>query len=362
MNAKLKALRERMARTGTDLVALGPGAHMRWLAGFVPHADERPCLMLVASKREAILMPALNAEGSRAQTDVDFFEWDDAAGPVVALRSALHAIGAIDCRSVALDETMRADFALLLLDQLPECTHKFCDLTVGHLRERKSEPEKVILRKNAEIADRALEAGIAAIAPGRSESDIASVINEAFRSQSAEPVFNIVGTGANGAHPHHQTGNTVISEGDGIVIDIGATTGGYVSDITRVAIVGNAPEAFDHVHANVESAFCAALEAARPGRRASEVDKAARGVIADAGFGEYFVHRTGHGLGIEVHEPPYIHDKSDTILEPGMVFSIEPGIYLQGQFGIRLEDIVILNDDGPEILSGLSRAARFINI
>jgi len=145
------------------------------------------------------------------------------------------------------------------------------------------------------------------------------------------------------------------------VMDIGGTKGGFPSDITRMAVVGRAPEGYGQIHTIVERAVQAALKAAKPGVMAKEVDAAARKVITDAGYGEYFVHRTGHGMGIGGHEPPYITASSETVLAEGMVFSIEPGIYIPGRFGIRLEDIVILRDDGPEILSSLPRDVQVIS-
>ena len=144
-------------------------------------------------------------------------------------------------------------------------------------------------------------------------------------------------------------------------MDIGGAMGGYSSDITRMAVMGTAPDGYQEVHEIVERAVQAAMHAAKPGVRAHVVDDAARGVIIAAGYGEYFMHRTGHGMGIEVHETPYVTASSQTILDEGMVFSIEPGIYLPGRFGIRLEDIVILRKDGPEILSDLPRDLKVIH-
>jgi Xaa-Pro aminopeptidase len=143
-------------------------------------------------------------------------------------------------------------------------------------------------------------------------------------------------------------------------MDIGGTMDGYFSDITRMAVLGYPPEGYDDIHQIVESAVEAAMQAARPGVRACEVDAAARGVITDAGFGKNFVHRTGHGLGNEVHEQPYLTSTSETVLEEGMVFSIEPGIYIPGRFGIRLEEIVILRAGGPEIFSELPRTVNIL--
>lgn len=352
---RLAALRERMHETGTGLVALGPGSHMQWLLGFHPHPDERPCLLLVGPEKETFLMPVLNAEGSREMTDVEFHTWSDAEGPEGALTMALKAVGATSVEKVVLDETMRADFALLLLENVPGAGHGFTADTVGALRMRKDEGEYRALKMNAEIADRAMQKAFSAIRPSMTETELAAVVKEHFSSEGATPAFWIVGGGPNGAFPHHQTGERKLEEGDAIVIDIGGRKGGYPSDITRMAVVGRPPEGYGQIHTIVEKAVQAALKAAHPGVKAKEVDAAARNVIADAGYGDYFVHRTGHGMGIDGHEPPYITATCETVLEEGMVFSVEPGIYLPGRFGIRLEEIVILRADGPEILSSLPR-------
>jgi Xaa-Pro aminopeptidase len=352
---RLAALRAKMRETGADLVAIAPGSHMEWLLGFHPHPDERPCLLLIAPEKDAFLMPVLNAEGSRVATDIEFHTWADEEGPRAALAAALTSIGAAEAKSVVLDETMRADFALLLLDALPGAKHAFTEKTVGALRMRKDAREFALLKANALIADRAMQAAFSAIKPGLTENEVAAALRAHFASEGAAPAFWIVGSGGNGAFPHHHASERKLVEGDAVVIDIGGRKDGFPSDITRMAVVGEPPEGYGQIHTIVERAVEAALKAARPGVKAGEVDAAARGVIADAGYGEYFVHRTGHGLGIDGHEPPYITATSETILEEGMVFSIEPGIYIPGRFGIRLEEIVILREDGPEILSELPR-------
>ena len=354
-NDRFARLREKMRETGADLVAIGPGSHMDWLVGFHPHPDERPCLLLVGPEAECFLMPGLNAEGSRESTDIAFHNWNDDEGPSRALGEALAAIHASDAKTVVLDETMRADFALLLLDALPGAQHRFTDDTVGALRMRKDEAEIAKLKMNAGIADRAMQKAFAAIRPGLSEIEIANVVKEHFASEGATPAFWIVGGADNGAFPHHHAGERKLEEGDAVVIDIGGRKAGFPSDITRMVAVGRPPEGYGQIHTIVERAVQAALKVARPGVEAREVDAAARKVIDDAGYGEYFVHRTGHGIGIDGHEPPYVTATSETILEEGMVFSIEPGIYIPGRFGLRLEDIVILRADGPEILSSLPR-------
>lgn len=352
---RIQRLRERMALTGTDLVVLGPSSHMKWLADLHPHGDERPVMLMVSQTYAGFLMPALNVDSSRQHTDLPFHPWADAEGPDAALASLIQAAGVAENPVIALDETMRADFALRVLGAFPTATHKFTDDTTGVLRARKDQDEYEKLKANALINDGAMRAAYAALRPGVSELEIADVVRDYYKAHGATPEFTSVCFGANGAFPHHHTGETVLGENDAVLIDIGGRSQGYPSDMTRVAVVGAAPEGFDEVHAVLERAVTAAIAAARPGVAAMEVDKAARDVIAAAGYGEFFLHRTGHGLGIDVHEKPYITGTSSVILEEGNVFSIEPGIYLAGRFGIRLEEIVILRNGQAEVFSGLSR-------
>lgn len=349
-----------MTGHGLDLVALGPGAYMDWLLGFHPHPDERPCLLLIGAERETFVMPALNAEDSRQRTDVPLYTWSDEEGPTGALKAALEAVTSGAITAVAVDEAMRADFAMLLLDACPGAQRTYVGDTVGALRMRKDEAEYAELKMNAELADRAMETAFAALEVGMAEEDVADAVRASFVADGAKPLFLIVGTGANGAFPHHQTGPTVLKAGDAVVIDLGASKGIYSSDITRMAVLGELPQGYQRVHDTVERAVQAALEAAQPGTAAKEVDNAARTVITEAGYGDYFVHRTGHGLGVDIHEPPYLTSSAETVLEEGMVFSVEPGIYLPGRFGVRLEEIVILRAEGPEVLSSLERKAVMI--
>ena len=198
---------------------------------------------------------------------------------------------------------------------------------------------------------------VAALRPGISEREVATIIRDFYKANGATTEFCSVCFGPNGAFPHHHTGDTRLKHGDAVLIDTGARIHGYPSDMTRVGFLGSAPEGFGQIHSILDRAVQAAIKAAKPGARASEVDKAARDVISAAGYGANFLHRTGHGLGIDIHEPPYITATADTVLEDGMVFSIEPGIYLQGQYGLRLEDIVIIRNGQAEILSDMPRTA-----
>ena len=360
--SRIELLRQKMLDEAVDLVVLGPGAHLGWLLGVRPHADERPLLFCVTQTGEGFLMPALEADSARQQTDLAFYEWPDADGPSAAFEKLLEAIGAGSARSVALDETMRADFAALVQDRLMNAARQFSTSTIGALRMRKDDAEYRALKRNALTADRAMQDAWGAMKVGMREEAVGEIIKESFEGQGVKPMFGIVGAGRNGAFPHHHTGATQLKRGDAVVMDLGGGMDGYSSDITRMAVMGEAPEGYTEVHDIVNRAVVAALAAARPGVRAQDVDKAARDVISEAGYGEYFVHRTGHGLGTEVHEPPYITASSETVLDAGMVFSIEPGIYLPDRFGVRLEEIVILRADGPEILSELPRDLVVIDV
>jgi Xaa-Pro aminopeptidase len=191
---------------------------------------------------------------------------------------------------------------------------------------------------------------------GRRELDVAADLAESLRAHGHETVeFTIVGSGPNGASPHHEAGEREIRPGDAVVLDFGGRMAGYCSDITRTVVVGEPEPELVRVHGIVRAAQQAGVEAVAPGVPCEAVDAAARAVIEEAGFGEAFMHRTGHGIGLDVHEPPYIVAGNRTPLEPGMTFSVEPGIYLAGRFGVRIEDIVAVTRDGVERLNEAPR-------
>jgi len=355
---RLQALRASMRAEGVDVVVLGPSSHMVWLSGLSPHGDERPVLLVVTEGFAGFLMPALNADSSRALTDLPFYPWTDADGPDAALAALLKDAGVpATGAKIVLDETMRADFALLVLGMLPGAAHQFTGTTIGALRRRKDEDEYRILKANALTNDGAMRAGFSALRPGVTEREVEAAIAAYFEAHSNEVAFASVCFGPHGAFPHHYSSDRALKADDMVLIDIGGRKDGYPSDMTRVATIGTPDPEFDKVHAVLERAVTAAIAAVKPGVPARLVDKAARDVVAGAGYGEFFLHRTGHGLGIDIHEPPYITATSELPLEEGNVFSIEPGIYLAGRFGIRLEEIVIIRGGRAEVLSEMPRAA-----
>ncbi|OIQ27013.1 MAG: peptidase M24 [Alphaproteobacteria bacterium MedPE-SWcel] len=354
--ARLSALRRRMAETGTDLVALGPSSHMAWLTGVHPHGDERPVMVLVSQGYVGFLMPALNAAAARADTDLPFHSWRDDEGPEAALAALLQASAATGAGlSVVLDETMRTDFSLRLLDALDAPRRRFTNDTVGLLRAAKDETEFQAIKAAHLVNDRAVKTAFAALRLGMTEQDLVEVIKETYKAEGAALEFCSICFGASAGFPHHYPGATRLDHNMAVLIDTGCRLDGYPSDMTRCGFFGNPDDRYREVFGVVEQAVQAALSAAKPGARACDVDRAARDVIAAAGYGAQFLHRTGHGLGLDIHEPPYISANSDVVLAEGNVFSIEPGIYLEGQFGVRLEEIVILRAEGAEVFSGMAR-------
>jgi Xaa-Pro aminopeptidase len=361
---RLGALRRRMDEAKLDLVALAPSDNLRYVVGFSPFADERACMLLVSSQSALMLMPSLNAEQAAAKApELELVTWDDDAGPVDALRDTLERVSGAAPRRAGVDPEMRAEHLMLLQEAIPEATFTTAAVAVRPLREAKSEEELSLLSDAARAADDAMRAACSACRVGASELDVSEAAAAAFRANGCEEVlFTIVAGGPNGAYPHHHTGRRALGGGDAVVIDIGARLNGYASDITRMAVVGAPSERYLEVHRVVERAVQAGLGATRAGATCHEVDAAARGAIEDAGFGEYFVHRTGHGLGLSVHEPPWIMRGEDVELRVGMVHSIEPGIYLPGEFGVRLEEIVHVTADGCERFSRLSREPHVVDV
>jgi len=353
----LNRVRDGMAAARIDLLALPPGDDLRYVTGFSPLADERACYLFVASDRALFVVPELNAVQAERYIHVPFLTYTDAAGPSPALASARDALGSR--RRIAPGDTMRADILLLLQRFWPDAEYVPASEVLAPLRMRKSPDEIALLERAAQTADRAVEAAWQALAAGQTESTVARAGEEGFRqAEAAEVTFTIVASGANSAYPHHHTGARMLQSGEPVLFDFGSRVDGYCSDITRMAYLGTPPPRYREVHAVVDEAVRAALAAIHPGAPIGEVDTAAREVIERAGYEEFFTHRTGHGIGLSGHEPPAITATNAQLLESGMTFSVEPGIYLPGEFGVRLEEIVVVTDRGARVLSSLSRDLR----
>ncbi len=345
-----------MAELGVDLLAVAPGPDTRYLIGATPHPDERFSLLLVTAEGLASAVPALNETGLRNDVGdlaITLVPWQDADGPARALDAALDGLGVHGGRRrVAAGSDIRLDHALALADALARAgvdgwppAHLSRDV-VAPVRARKDAEEMERLARSAAIADRAMAKGFAAVAEGRRESDVAQAVAAAFAAEGAEARFMLVAAGPGSAEPHHPAGARRIGRGEAVFLDIGCDFEAYQSDLTRMAHVGPPDRRYTEVHDAVRRACDAGLAAVRAGARAEDVDRGARRVIEEAGYGPYFVHRTGHGIGLEGHEPPSMQAGDATPLEPGMAFSIEPGIYIPGAFGCRIEDVVVVEADG----------------
>lgn len=346
-----------MRAAGVDVLAVSPGDDLRYLIGYTPHRDERACLLLLAGAQAAFLVPELNATQAREHVQLPIFTYADSAGPEAAARDALGSFASP--RTVAVADDMRADELLLLQRLWPDARYRPGSEVTAPLRMQKSAEEIAELRRAARVADAGVVEAFRALRPGITERDLAEISTRAMREAGARgAAFDpIVGTGPNSAYPHHATSDRAVRAGEPVLMDTGGRVGGYVSDITRMAFLGQPPARYREVHAVVEEAVRAAIAAARPGAPLRDVDRAAREVITRAGYGQYFTHRTGHGIGLSEHEPPSVHGDNPVPIEEGMAFTIEPGIYLPGEFGVRLEEAVVITAAGSERLSELPRDA-----
>jgi len=334
-------LRER----GFGALLVSPSADLFYLSGYQMFPSERlTCLVLDADGTATMVCPALEApRATLAAPDVARFTWQETDDPFAVVAGLVRTAGAI-----AVADQMWASFLLKLQTALPDRSFTPSSEITRDLRIRKDAAELEALRLVSESADRAYGRVLERPFAGRSEREIGADLADLLRSEGHDEVgFTIVASGPNGASPHHEIGDRRIAEGDAVVLDFGGAMRGYRSDITRTVRVGRtaSPEQ-QKVHDTVRRAQEAGYAAARKDASAEAVDAAARRVIDDAGYGEFFIHRTGHGIGLDGHEHPYLVRGNRERLEPGMAFSIEPGIYLPGRFGVRIEDIAVIDADG----------------
>ncbi len=357
---------DRAARQAADAGLAGllvaPGPDLVWLTGYAPPAvTERLTLLVLAAGREPVLVvPTLEAPDAEKATGAPALalrDWTDGKDPY-ALTAAL-----LDDRGrFGVSDNAWALHLLGLQQALPGTSFVSLTDALPMLRAVKDAAELERLAAAGAAADAAFEEIRNVRFSGRPESEVAADLAALLRRFGHSQVdFTIVASGPNGANPHHEAGDRRIGRGDMVVLDFGGLKDGYGSDTSRTVHVGEPTEEERRVHDLVREAQEAGFRAVRPGAACQDVDRAARAVIADAGYGEYFVHRTGHGIGVTTHEPPYMIEGEERPLVPGMCFSVEPGVYLPGRFGVRIEDIVTVTEDGGRRLNDTERGMVIVD-
>jgi Xaa-Pro aminopeptidase len=361
--------REALAAAGAGALLVGLGPDLRYLTGYTAHALERLTLLVLPAVGQAVLvaprLESMAAAASPAAADglLAVTAWEETQDPYALVASLLGGVAeAAGNDRLLVDAGLPARHLLALQAALPGRAFGLATDVLRDLRIVKTPDEIELLRRAAHAADRVVARVAAGPLVGRTEAEVSRQVRDLLLDEGHEEAsFAIVAAGPNGASPHHGAGERRIAAGDPIVLDIGGTVQGYGSDITRMlwvtgpgAAVAPTPE-FLEVFELVRAANARATAAVRPGARCADLDAIARTTIREGGFGEAFLHRLGHGIGLEAHEDPYLVAGNDEALRPGQAFSIEPGIYLEGRFGVRIEDIVVCGMEGPDVLNEAPR-------
>jgi Xaa-Pro aminopeptidase len=367
---RIERVRERMEGLEIDALLLSHGGDLPWLTGYRAMPLERLTLLIISveSDEATLIVPALEAPRvTRHDDQFTVLSWDDSENP---LSIALRILPPTGRRNVAISDRAWAETLLDFQRELPDTHFAPVSLVTAPLRSVKDDLEVECLRSAAHAADRVAHEIRTGVIPlvGRTEADVARSIAESLIVEGHQrATFTIVGSGPNSASPHHQSSERVIRPDEVVVCDFGGEFNlpgegfGYCSDITRTFYTGKPTMEVSDCYEVLYEAQNTGCEAARAGARAEDVDAVTRSVIADAGYGEYFIHRTGHGIGIDEHEEPYIVKGNSTLLAAGNAFSIEPGIYLPGRFGMRIEDIVVATPDGPERLNAADHSLGIVS-
>jgi len=359
--ARMRRVVDSAVEKGLAGVIVTPGPDLIWLTGYRPTAITERLTMLVLSpdSEPTLLVPILerpDAEAAHGAGSVSLVDWTDGTDPYEAARPLLRPDG-----QFGISDSAWAMHLLGLQRVLPGSSYRSLTEGLPMMRAVKDENELMRLAAAGAAADSAYGEIVQRGFAGRRETEVASDLADLLRSFGHEQVdFTVVGSGPNGANPHHEAGERVIEPGDAVVLDFGGLRYGYGSDTTRTVCVGEPSPQIREVHEIVRLAQQAGVDAVRPGVGCQEIDRAARRVITDAGYGEQFIHRTGHGIGLTTHEPPYMVEGEEQALVPGMCFSVEPGIYLAGDFGVRIEDIVTVTADGCRRLNNTDHGLRIV--
>lgn len=366
MNAAQTALQKTMCEADLGAVALVPGPNLLHVTGAPNHASERLLLYVQrADGARVAVVPELEVGTFRSGGDDTPIEaWDDASGVKEVLERAAAQLDLDGVRVGVEHLRMRVFEQNALAHAWPYVEITPAHEDIGQVRLRKTPHEINAIRDAVKLAEDALESVLARVKVGMTEAQLARMLEGALRDAgSGPPPFGlIVAAGANAANPHAPLRDDVpIRHGDALLFDWGAHVHGYPSDLTRTVFVGEPDPEAVALYRAVEAANVAGRRAIAPGVSAGEVDRITRQVLVDAGFESLVLHRTGHGLGREIHEPPYLVHGNEQVLEPGMVMTVEPGLYQPGVLGVRIEDDVVVTESGADSLSTMDRSLRVIS-
>jgi D-alanyl-D-alanine dipeptidase len=353
--ARMRRAAEAAADAGLDGVLVAPGPDLVWLTGYRPVETERLTLLVLRTGHDpALVVPTLEAPDAAKSAGAPALTphaWTDGTDPYAAAAPLLDGAGRF-----GISDNGWALHLLGLQKRLPDTRYAALTEVLPMLRAVKDAAELERLAAAGAAADEAFEEIRKVRFADRRESEVSKDLADLLRRFGHSQVdFTIVASGPNGANPHHEADERVIEAGDMVVLDFGGLKDGYGSDTSRTVHVGEPDDEERKVHDIVREAQEAGFRAVRPGAACQDIDRAARAVIEAAGYGEYFIHRTGHGIGVTTHEPPYMIEGEEQPLVAGMCFSVEPGIYLPGRFGVRIEDIVTVTEDGGRRLNNTSR-------
>lgn len=364
---RLDKLQSQISAQGLDGIAIMPGPNMIYLSGIHTHISERPIILFLPAAGDlAIIIPNLEAMKARAAgvPENRVFGWTDQEGYRPAFERASKELELPGWKLGVEALQMRVLELELLREFAPGLNTTHAEPLIGTLRSVKDPNEIAAMEKAVAVAEQSIESLLPRIKIGMSEKQIAALLTQELLERGGESIAfgPIVSSGPNSASPHAVPTDRCLQEGDLLVIDWGVYVDGYPSDITRTFAVGEINDEYRKIYELVRAANEAGKQAARPGASGQDVDRAARKVIADAGYGEYFFHRTGHGLGLEVHETPNMVEGNVEPLRPGNVFTIEPGIYLTGRGGVRIEDNVVITADGSRSLTSFPRELMTVRL
>lgn len=368
---RLEQARSLMHAHALDFLLVGPGADLLYLLGAQSRATERMTLLIISQEGPAhIILPAFEAATLPSlPKEVQVTTWGETDNPARLAARILAATmeshpGGVNC-TCGVADVLWSVFLLRLQAELPRAAFTTAGAVLAAMRQIKDEREIELLAASSAAADKVFTSICESPFAGRSELALGREIEELLEAEGLlVPGFPIVASGPNSASPHHHTGDRVIERGDMVVLDFGGTLGGYYSDITRTVFVGDAPEEGSErlrVYKLVAQAQEAAVQTGRPGITCEKLDSVARDILTDGGYGQYFTHRLGHGIGLDGHEQPYLVQGNRTLLRAGMAATIEPGLYLPGDFGVRIEDTVVVVAGGIRRLNVVSHSVRVVN-